>query len=130
MHMDWSPKRLLIVEDHPAMRASYAFLFEREAALVVGGMVASAEEALTHLEATPDEERYDAVLVDVSLPGIDGIELVRRLHRDRPDLKTVVVTGHHEPHYEKAAAEVGADAFVRKGHPRKIVQAVHAVLQA
>lgn len=117
-------QRLFIVEDHPIMRESYQALFEALTDLKVCGMAASAEEALGLLPETP----CDLVLVDISLPGIDGLELVRRISAAWPEMKTLVITGHSERRYEVEAMQAGANGFVQKGDPTFMLESIHAVL--
>jgi DNA-binding NarL/FixJ family response regulator len=118
--------RLLIVEDHPVMRETYRMLFSREPAVDVVGVAATAEEALEQMEGL----RPDIALVDISLPQMNGLQLVPQLRARRPELKIVVVTGHHEPQYRDAALAAGADAFVRKGRASTILNAIHELLGA
>jgi DNA-binding NarL/FixJ family response regulator len=118
--------RLLIIEDHPVMRETYRLLFSREPAVEVVGVAATAEEALERLE----ELQPDMALVDISLPQMNGLQLVPLLRARRPALKIVVVTGHHEPHYRDAALAAGADAFIRKGRASTILEAIHELLGA
>lgn len=116
--------RLLIVEDHPVMRSTYRMLFNRESALEVVGDVATAEEALEALEAL----RPDLAIVDISLPEMNGLQLVPQLRELQPDLRILVITGHHEPHYAEAAYSAGADGFIRKGNAAAILEAVYSLL--
>ncbi|NLF66713.1 MAG: response regulator transcription factor [Chloroflexi bacterium] len=116
--------RLLIVEDHPIMRETYRMLFNREPSLEVAADVATAREAL---DVLPDL-RPDLVIVDISLPEMNGLQLVPHLRRMQPDLLILVITGHHEPHYADAAFAAGADGFIRKGNAAAILEAVYSLL--
>ena len=88
------------------------------------GAAASAEEALQTL-ATPYP---DLVLVDVSLPGMSGLKLVERLCGQRPGLRTLMVSGHGETLYARAALAAGACGFVTKDDPDQLLVAVRTVL--
>lgn len=116
--------RLLIIEDHPVMRETYRMLFGRETAVEVCGVAATAEEALEQL----DELTPDVALLDISLPQMNGLQLLPLLRARRPDLRILVVTGHHEPQYRQAALSAGADAFVQKGRAATILKALHELL--
>ena len=116
--------RLLIVEDHPIMRDTYRMLFGREPSLEVAADVATAREALDVLP----ELRPDLAIVDISLPEMNGLQLVPHLRRMQPDLLILVITGHHEPHYADAAYDAGADGFIRKGNAAAILEAVYSLL--
>lgn len=74
--------RVLIVEDHASLRAMLAELIERTEGLELCGQSDSAEAALDRLE----EARPELALIDVSLPGMNGIELVQALLRRRPGI--------------------------------------------
>ncbi len=116
--------RLLIVEDHPVMRETYRMLFGREPSLDVAAAVATGQEALDVLP----EVRPDLAIVDISLPGMNGLQLLPLLREAQPELRILVITGHHEPHYEDAAYAAGAGGFVRKGNAAAILEAVYALL--
>ncbi|MDX1531289.1 MAG: response regulator transcription factor [Rhodothermales bacterium] len=126
--MSPAPHRLLIVEDHRVMRASYAQFFGQVDGVEVVAMTETAEEALGLFDAAGAESPFDIALIDISLPGMDGLELVRQLHQRRPGLRTLVVTGHHGGRYEEEAAQAGADGFIRKGDPVRLLQVMRSVL--
>ena len=116
---------LFLIEDHPMMRRVLRQLLEQEPDLKVVGEADSAETALTALpDLTPD-----LLMVDLSLPGMSGIELVRQLKRQRPELRCLVVTGHTDPLYRAAAAEAGAAGYVTKDDPNEVLTAVRDVLK-
>lgn len=112
--------RVFIVEDHDIVRESYVMLFELEPRLEVVGAVASAEEALEQIDAAAP----DLVVIDISLPGMSGLELVERLRASHPELRLLVVTGHDESRYAQASARAGADGFVKKGSADRILEAI------
>ncbi len=89
------------------------------------GTAASAEDALQALPALEP----DLVLVDVSLPGASGLQLVEGLRAGRPGLKTLVVSGHSETRYARAALAAGAGGFVTKDDPDQLLEAVRTVLR-
>ena len=102
--------RIFIVEDHPVMREAYASVLELEAGLDLCDAVASAEEALTSLA----DGRCDLVVTDYSLPGMNGVELVRRLRTLRPGLPSIVISGHEEEAFAREARAAGAATFLKK----------------
>ena len=106
------------------MRRALRQLVTAESDLQVVGEADSAEAALSALpELTPD-----LLMVDLSLPGISGIELVRQLKEQRPELRCLVVTGHTDPLYRAAAATAGAAGYVTKDDPDGVLAAVRAAL--
>ncbi|MEZ4236904.1 MAG: response regulator transcription factor [Myxococcota bacterium] len=102
--------RIHIVEDHVVMRESIQHILDDEADMEVCGASATGEEALDHVIAT----RPDLVLIDVSLPGIDGVEVLTQLRTQRPDLVAVMLTGHTDAEHVNAAMHAGARAYLVK----------------
>jgi DNA-binding NarL/FixJ family response regulator len=105
-----SGKRVLVVDDHDAMRRALAELIETRDELRVSAVAASAEEAMAML----DEARPDLVVADVELPGMSGIELTRILHERRPDLPILVLSSHPPARFEQSALAAGARAYLVK----------------
>ena len=93
-------KKILIVEDHPLTRKGLALTLDAEPGLSVSGQVSSAEEALDVLETL----NPDLVIVDMSLPGMNGIELVKQMQSLRPEIPTLVVSYKDEMLYLDAGA--------------------------
>ena len=106
------------------MRHMLRQLVEEEPGLAFLGEAGSAELALDTLQS----ERPDLVLVDLSLPGMTGLELVRRLRQEYPVLRCLVVSGHVEELYVQAALNAGAGGYVAKDYPEALVEAIHQVL--
>lgn len=91
--------------------------------LELTGAAASAEEALAALpDAGPE-----LLLVDVSLPGMSGIELVRRLTAEDGPI-CLMVSGHSDSTYVRRARKVGAHGYVMKGDPHALLEAIEVVL--
>lgn len=118
------PSRVFIVDDHPLVRRALGRLLGLEPGLRVVGEAASAEEALAQL----GENLPDLLLVDFSLPGVDGAELVRRLGRTHPGVCCLVVSSHHEALYVQAALAAGARGYVTKGDADGLTLAIRRVL--
>ncbi len=116
------PIRVFVVEDHAVMRSMLCEAVERESACELAGAAPSAEEAL----ASMDPACVDVVLVDLSLPRMSGVELVRRLSARTPALPCLVVSGHVEASYAQQALEAGARGYVLKGRPGDLAAGIHA----
>jgi DNA-binding NarL/FixJ family response regulator len=118
-------KKIIIVDDHPLMRKGLALTLETESDLKVVAQMASAEEVLEQI----DKVEFDLAVVDVSLPGMSGIELVKHLHALRPELLMLVVSRHDESLYAERAVRAGARGYVMKMEAgERIVKAVRHVL--
>jgi DNA-binding NarL/FixJ family response regulator len=105
--------RLLIVDDHPAVRKGLASLLNNEPDMEVIGAVASGEEAV----AAAASRLPDVVLMDLSMPGMGGIEATRKLASEHPGLRVVMLTsygGHKRLH---TALENGAVGYLLKDSP-------------
>jgi DNA-binding NarL/FixJ family response regulator len=100
--------RMLIVDDHRAFRnATRALLGER---FCVVGEADSGEQAVEMAAVL----RPDVIVMDVRLPGIDGMEATRRITRDNPDAVVVLVSSQHRSGLPADLAACGAAGFVRK----------------
>jgi len=113
---------ILLVDDHAIVRAGLHRLLGALPAEIAE--CASGEEALALLAAQVPE----LVLLDLNLPGIGGLELLRRLLRDHPGLNVLVLSMHAEPLYAARALEAGARGYVSKNAPPEhILEAVRRV---
>lgn len=115
---------MLIVEDHRVLAHTVSDLVQSQASVAVGGLVASAEEALERLAG----EVYDLVLIDVSLPGMSGIELVALIQRDHPHIRCLMLSGHVEMEYVRRALSAGARGYVVKGKPLDLIAGIRQVI--
>jgi DNA-binding NarL/FixJ family response regulator len=116
--------KIFIVEDHPVMREGYTMLFETIERIEICGIVATAEEALEQIPAAGP----DLILVDVSLPGMSGIDLVNRLREQCLQVPIIVLTGLNDERYAEAALEAGANSFIAKGNPKQMLQEIQQAL--
>ncbi len=102
--------RLLLVDDHPVFRRGIAGLISDEPDFEIA---AEASDSLTALTAMRNEEP-DLALVDVSLPGHNGIELIKLMLAERPKLKILMLSMHDESLYALRALRAGAKGYVMK----------------
>ena len=105
-----SNRRIYIVDDHPLMRKGLALTIDNEPGFDVCGQAESAEIALDEILAT----RPDAAVVDISLPGMNGIEFIKNILHQMPDLKILVVSRHDEELYAERALRAGAKGYLMK----------------
>ena len=117
--------RVFIVEDHPVMREGYVSLINAEPDLEVVGEASSAEEAFDRAA----ELEFDVAIVDLSLPGVNGVELIKRLRSIDDDVKVLVVSAHDEALYAERALRAGARGYLMKHESAKgFVEAVRQVI--
>ncbi len=117
--------RILLIDDHPVLRQGLSVLINKEHDLLVGGEAENATEALELL----DRETFDLAIVDVSLPGVDGIELLKELRSRHRDLSTLVLSMHDELVFAERALRAGAMGFIMKQEAvENVLEAIHRVL--
>lgn len=102
--------RVLVVDDHPIVRQGLALMINQEPDLEVCG---EAEEANTALAVLADT-RPDVVLLDISLPGPDGIEVLKTIRLTDPSLPVLMLSMHDETVYAERALRAGANGYIMK----------------
>ena len=118
------PTKCLAVDDHPTVRKGLGLMFGQADDLELVGSVESGEEVVEAVERL----RPEVVIVDVRLPGIDGISVVKRISQAAPDVKTVVFSAYGDKRLLSDALSAGADAYVLKGSPPEdLLRAVRTV---
>ncbi len=121
------PIRVLVVDDQSLVRAGFRMILEAEPDLVVVGEASNGEEALREVaQCVPD-----VVLMDVRMPGLDGIEATRRIFatRDRPPTRVIMLTTFDMDEYVYAALQAGASGFVLKDiPPEELVEGIRIVM--
>jgi two-component system invasion response regulator UvrY len=116
--------RVLLVDDHAVVREGYRRLLERDASLTVVGEAAAMAEALT-LDA---QLQPDVVVLDIALPGVSGIEILRRLIARRPDARVLMFSMYQDGIYATHAMNAGAFGYLSKASaPDLLVSAVRSV---
>jgi DNA-binding NarL/FixJ family response regulator len=116
---------IFLVDDHPLMRKGLVRTIENEVDLNVAAQMSSAEEALDEIEDLDPE----LAIVDISLPGMSGMELIKHLQSRLPDLKILVVSRHDETLYAERCIRAGAKGYLMKQEAGDvIVKAIRKVL--
>jgi DNA-binding NarL/FixJ family response regulator len=105
------PIRVLLVEDHPGFRLVLRALVDADERLKVIDDVGSATEACEH----PMLEHVDVALVDVGLPGTNGIEATRRLRELNSEIRVLIMSGSGFDRASEEALAAGADQYLEKG---------------
>jgi two-component system nitrogen regulation response regulator NtrX len=100
--------RILIVDDEPGIRQSLKGVFEDEG--FTAHAVSSGEECLKRIE----QDSYDLILIDIWLPGIDGLETLRRVREKSPQTRVIMISGHATIATAVSATKLGAFDFIEK----------------
>jgi DNA-binding NarL/FixJ family response regulator len=111
------PRRVFVVDDHPIVCRGYAALIDREADLEFCGMAESVSEALERIPTCGAE----VVIVDISLGGRNGLELIKELQAQHPEIRALVVSVHDEILYAERALAAGAMGYVMKGEADTVI---------
>lgn len=118
--------RVFVVDDHPVVRSGLKTMLESTADLVVSGVAASGEEAISSLSLRSS----DVLLLDLRMPGMNGLELMNKLHKDQVALPIVVLTNYHSDEDIFQAFQAGAMAYLLKSASGEdllnAIRAVHA----
>ena len=118
-------ERVFVVEDHDRMRDMIQLAIATQKEFETCGAAASGEEALEMMVRA----RPTLALIDLSLPGINGFEVITAALTSLPDLRCIVLSGHQQQYYAAKAFELGASGYVLKGNPVEIFDALRAVSQ-
>ena len=110
-------KKVLVVDDDPVVSKSFDRVLTPKGYAVIAA--AGGQEALEKLE----NEHYDVVFTDIKMPGMDGIEVARRVKASRPWMPVVIVTGYGSDENEAQAREAGVTGFLRKPLSPEMIEA-------
>jgi len=116
--------RLLIIEDQGMVRAFFERLLAERSGFEISGSARSGEQALTLLESL----KPDVALVDLQLPGMDGLEFVRLARQVRPQLRALIVSSRMDPLTLTRVRESGVEGYLEKdGSPEELILALETV---
>lgn len=118
------PIRLLIADDHGVLRAGLRALLDAESEIEVVGEAADGNDVLELI----DDLRPDVVVLDINMPGHDGIEITRRLKESLPHARVLVLTVHEDESLLRAAIRAGASGYiVKRAVGTELIDAIYAV---
>src|ERR1700686_1294266 len=118
-------KRILVVDDHPIIRQGLALMLNREADLVVCGEAEDATGAMLVMASA----RPDVLIVDISLNGPDGLDLLKNIRTTHPALPVLILSMHDESIYAERALRAGANGYIMKQEAtEKVLVAIRRIL--
>jgi two-component system invasion response regulator UvrY len=116
--------RILIADDHAVVREGLKRILAETEGMKVVAEAADGPEVFTRLEET----ECDVVVLDVSMPGMSGVEVLRRLQRERPGVRVLVLSVHPEDQYAVRVLRAGAAGYLTKeSAPEELVTALKEV---
>src|SRR6202521_2481153 len=119
-------KRILVVDDHPIVRQGLSLLINQEPDLVVCG---EAEEATGAMHVLASAQP-DVLIVDISLTGPDGLDLLKNIRITHPTLPVLILSMHDESIYAERALRAGANGYIMKQEAtEKVLVAVRRILK-
>lgn len=118
--------RLLLVDDHQIVRAGLRMLFQAEPDMEIVGEASSGDEALAFVPTL----QPDVVIMDVAMPGMNGIEATRRIREISPHTAVLALTMHEDEQYFFAMLDAGAAGYIpKRAAPDDLVSAIRVVSQ-
>jgi DNA-binding NarL/FixJ family response regulator len=118
--------RVLIVEDHAIIREGLRSLFSSESDFEIVGEAQDGRDAIHCVEKL----KPDLVLTDLSMPRMDGMDMVETIKKRQPQVKVIVLTVHRTEEYIQAALRAGADGYILKdANYSELITAVRSVLR-
>ncbi|HEX8796116.1 MAG TPA: response regulator transcription factor [Polyangiaceae bacterium] len=116
--------KVLVADDHAIVRRGLRQILSETPDIMVGGEASTAQEVIRLLT----DERWSVVVLDLSLPGSSGLELLSRIRREHPHCPVLVLTVHPEDQYAVRCIKAGAAGFLTKeSAPEKLIDAVRKV---
>jgi len=116
--------RLVIIEDDPLLLESLSMLLSGEGGITVAGAYRTAEDALKKL----GNAKPEVMLTDIGLPGMSGVELIKKAKETMPKLEIMAHTVFEDKDNVFAAIKAGASGYILKGSsPREIIESIHAL---
>ena len=124
-HQDNSKSRILIVDDHTVVRQGLILLIDQEPDLVVCAEAENATDALEIIE----RQHVDLAIVDISLKETSGMELIKDLKAQHPNLPVLALSMHDESLYAERALRAGARGYIMKAEAtERVILAIRKIL--
>lgn len=121
-----SPVRVLLADDHAVLRAGLFLLIDKQTDFTIIGEASSGLETISQVE----ELQPDLLLLDISMPGIGGLDAIPTIKKKTPRLKILILTMHDDPQYLRHALKAGASGYIlKKAADVELLSAMRAVVR-
>ncbi len=118
--------RIVLADDHAVLRTGLKMLLNAQEDLVVVGEATDGQQAITVV----DTQSPDLLILDISMPKTDGLQVLRHVKRTHPNLRVLVLTMHEEEDYLRRALEAGAAGYCPKSAAdAELISAIRAVMR-
>lgn len=117
--------RVLIADDHAIVRKGLKEILREAAAETLVGEASNGDEALARVAEAP----WDVVVLDITMPGMSGLEVLKQLQRTHPHLPVLMLSMHSGYHYVMGSLKAGASGYLNKETaPEELVAAIHKAI--
>jgi two-component system, NarL family, invasion response regulator UvrY len=116
--------KILIADDHPIIREGLKQIIAQAPDFTSGGEATTGQEVLDKVRS----EHWDVIVLDINMPGKNGLEVLRDLHRDHPTMPVLVLSIHSEAQLGLRALQMGAAGYMTKeSAPQELIEAIRIV---
>jgi two-component system response regulator NreC len=118
--------RVVIAEDHTIVRKGIKLLLKNSSAMKIVDEVESGKEAIQSVK----NEQPDVVLMDISMPGLNGLEATRKIKKEHSDTRVLILTVHTSDKYVSKILRCGASGYILKtAAPKELIKAIKTVVK-
>jgi two-component system, NarL family, invasion response regulator UvrY len=118
--------RIIVADDHPVVRAGIKEILAEDPTLNVMDEASSGYELLRKIR----EQEFDVIILDISMPGIDGLDTLKQIKSEKPKARVLILTIHPEARYAVRCVRMGADGYLTKGSaPTELIGAIKRISQ-
>lgn len=116
--------KILVADDHPVIRQGLKQIIAENGNMAVAGEASNGQEVLEQVR----KNHYNVVLLDISMPLIGGLDVLKQLQKEKPELAVLILSIHPEEQYAVRALRAGASGYITKDSaPQELITAIQTV---